>query len=159
MSLDTVFVKMHTADPGAGGTAAAAVNATRKQLSCSEFMDVQGRLPQDAVIAYTGGEVTTTESYAWVSYWTAVTGGTWLGNEDIPNQAATTGVALNIAAGTILVSDPKVLDYMIRTEISTVVPDGTNTFWKRLRTWRGLHANVLRRLQRVKFAKQSAQQI
>jgi hypothetical protein len=118
-----VFVKMHTADPGAGGTANAAANATRKQLSVGDELTLVGgfknwRLTQDAVIAYTGGEVTTTESYAWVSYWTAVTGGTWLGNEDIPNQAATATNALNIAAGVIVVTNRAVIDYIIRTQLA-----------------------------------------
>lgn len=155
MSLDTVFVKMHTADPGAGGTANAAINATRKVLSVNEFMDGSGRLPQDAVIAYSGGEVTTTESYAWVSYWTAVTGGTWLGNEDIANQAATSAVALNIAVGVILVSDRNVIDYMARQEFAT---------WRGgpqriVAAWRGLFRANAYRLQQAKFARQNPQTI
>jgi len=155
MSLDTVFVKMHTADPGVGGAANPATNTTRKVLSVSEFMDGSGRLPQDAVVAYSGGEVTATESYAWVSYWTAVTGGTWLGNEDIANQAATNTVALNIAAGVILVSDRNVIDYMARQEFTT---------WRGgpqriVETWRGLFRANAYRLQQIKFSKQNAQVI
>lgn len=155
MSLTSVFVKMHTADPTTGGTAAAAVNATRKALSVGDTLDSAGRFVQDADIAYTGGEVTTTETYAWISYWTAVTGGTWLGNEDIPNQAATAATPLTIVAGTITVTSPDVQEYLLRQAVAG---------WKfpqsqrRLATWYGAWRNLFYRNRRAKFAKQRAQQ-
>lgn len=156
MSATAVFVKMHTADPGAGGAANAAANATRKALSVADELDASGRLAQDAVIAYTGGEVTTTESYAWISYWTLVAGGVWLGNEDIANQAATAASPLNIAAGVITITDPNTQDFILRTSVFAWV--NTNSF-RRLRNWMGAHRAVLAKAQKTKFNLQRPQQI
>jgi hypothetical protein len=161
MSIDTLFVKMHTGDPGAGGAANAAVNVTRKLLSCANESDASARLVQDAVIAYTGGEVTTTETYAWVSYWDAVTAGTWLGNEDITNQAATAASPLNIAVGTILVTATRAIDFATRAELATAVPTAEDPVvqFRRRRLWRRAFMHNAYKAQQAKFARQSPQQI
>jgi hypothetical protein len=165
MSVDTLFVKMHTGDPGVSGTANAAVNTTRKQLSVADEANPAGKLVQDAVVAYTGPEVTATESYAWVSFWDAVTGGNHLGNEDIANQAATVAVALNIAVGVITVTPVKAKKHALQTELlgfrAGLSPDGNRgpNGLRKLQTWAGQARAVLAQEQQAKFARFAPQTI
>jgi len=73
--------------------------------------------------------VTATETYAWVSYWDAASAGNWIGNEDIPNQSATSASPLNIAVGTILVTDRKAIDFTTRKFLFEIDPDGSKDGW------------------------------
>jgi len=159
MSISNVFVKMHTGDPGSGGTANAAASTTRKALSIADqsaqtTADNTIRLVQDADLVWAGGEVAATESWAWLSYWTAASGGTWLGNEDIVNVAADSGVAETIVAGTLVVTNTYVADWILRTAIVGYRPDD-----RRSRNWRGALAGILTKVQKAKFSRQSSQQI
>jgi hypothetical protein len=82
-----VWVKLHTADPGAAGTTAAAANTTRQQATCATAA-ATGAISNTAAIEWTA--VPNTETYSHVSLWTAATAGTFLGSDDLSTTAAVT---------------------------------------------------------------------
>lgn len=91
-----VWVKLHTGDPGSAGTSNAATETTRKQAS---FSAASGRaITNDAAVEWTN--VSTTETYTWISLWDASTGGNFLGRDDLSSSAAVTaGDTFRIPAG------------------------------------------------------------
>jgi len=90
------FVKLHTADPGASGATAAAGNTTRQ--SASMALASAGAITSDAAVTWTS--VSTTETYSHVSFWSAVSGGTFLGSDDLAvSRAVTAGDTFTIATG------------------------------------------------------------
>ncbi len=72
-----VWVQLHTGDPGAAGTSNPAGEADRTQ---STFGSVAsgGAISNTAAIAWTA--VASSETYSWVSLWSASSGGTFLGS-------------------------------------------------------------------------------
>lgn len=81
-----VYVKLHTGDPGSAGTSNAATETTRQAATLSA---ASGRaMTNSAAIEWTN--VSTTETYTWVSLWTASTNGTFLGRDDLSSSAAVT---------------------------------------------------------------------
>jgi hypothetical protein len=82
-----VWVKLHIGDPGATGTANPAVNTTRQQATFGTPAS-GGAISNTAVIEWLN--VSTTETYTWVSFWTASTAGTFLGSDDLSVAAAMT---------------------------------------------------------------------
>ena len=92
-----VWVKLHTADPGAAGTTAPAANTTRQQATCATAA-ATGLISNTAVIEWVS--VSNTETYSHVSLWTASTAGTFLGSDDLSTTAAVTaGDTFRIAIG------------------------------------------------------------
>lgn len=91
------WIKLHTADPGAAGATAAAVNTTRKQVSFGAASG--GAIANDAAVTWTSGEVTTTETYTHWSAWTASTAGTFLCSGTVSNGAVTSGTEFSIPIG------------------------------------------------------------
>lgn len=94
-----VYAQLHTADPGVAGTTAVAGNTVRQLVAF-------GAAAAAAAIASTGQvqwtNVSTAETYAWVSFWSASTGGTFLGKDDLPvAQAVSVGNTFTIASGDI----------------------------------------------------------
>jgi len=90
------WVKLHTADPGSAGTTAAATETTRKQASFSAAS--AGAITTDADLAWTA--VSTTETYSHISFWTASTGGTFLGSCALTaSKAVNSGDNFTIATG------------------------------------------------------------
>ncbi len=82
-----VWVKLHTGDPGSAGTNNAATETTRKQATFGSA--ASGRaISNTADIEWTN--VSTTETYTWVSLWTASSAGTFLGRDDLSSSAAVT---------------------------------------------------------------------
>lgn len=82
-----VWVKLHTGDPGSAGTNNAATETTRKQATFGSA--ASGRaISNTADIEWTN--VSTTETYTWISLWTASSGGTFLGRDDLSSSAAVT---------------------------------------------------------------------
>src|SRR3954462_14969489 len=73
------FVKLHTGDPGASGTANAAGNTTRVAATCSAAS--AGSITNSADVAWTN--VSTAETYTHVSFWSASSAGTFLGSDDL----------------------------------------------------------------------------
>jgi hypothetical protein len=80
------WVKLHTGDPGSAGTSNAAAETTRKQASFSAA--ASRAMTTDAALEWTN--VSNTETYTWVSFWDASTGGNFLGRDDLSSSAAVT---------------------------------------------------------------------
>ena len=73
------YVKLHTADPGAAGTTAAAAETTRQAVTFSAA--ASGAITNSAAVTWTN--VSTGETYSHVSFWDTVgpAGGTFLGSD------------------------------------------------------------------------------
>jgi hypothetical protein len=82
-----VYVKLHIGDPGSAGTANAAAETTRQQVTFGSAA-ATGAISNTVVITWTN--VSTTETYSWVSLWTASTGGTFIGSDDLSAATAVT---------------------------------------------------------------------
>ena len=91
-----VWVKLHTGDPGSAGTANAAGETTRQQGTWGAASG--GANSNSADIVWTN--VSTSETYSHISLWTASSGGTFLGSDDLATpQAVTAGNTFTIPAG------------------------------------------------------------
>lgn len=82
----TVYVKLHTGDPGEDGTTNAATEATRKSVSWSAASG--GTMASSATIEWTN--VSTTETYSHFSLWDASTAGNCLWYGALSSSAAVT---------------------------------------------------------------------
>lgn len=90
------WVGLHTGDPGAAGTSNEAANTDRQQASFSAASG--GAITTDA--ALTWANVSDSETYSHVSFWTASSGGTFLGSDDLDvPRAVTAGDTFTIATG------------------------------------------------------------
>lgn len=95
------WVKLHTADPGASGTTAAAGNTSRQQATFSAASG--GSMTTSADLTWTA--VSTTETYSHVSFWDASSAGTFLGSDDLATaRAVTAGDTFIIATGQLTVA-------------------------------------------------------
>ena len=81
------YAKLHTGDPGAAGTSNAATETTRQVCTFGSGA-ATGTISNTAAIEWTN--VSTTETYTWLSFWTATSGGTFLGSDDLSSSAAVT---------------------------------------------------------------------
>jgi hypothetical protein len=94
----TVYVKLHTADPGEDGTTAAATNATR--VSAAWSAAATGAIATSATITWTN--VSTTETYTHWSLWDALTVGNCLWTGALSSSSAVTaGDTFQITALTL----------------------------------------------------------
>lgn len=91
------WIQLHTADPGAAGTTAIAGNATRKQVSFGAASG--GTIANDAAVAWTTGEVDTTEDYTHWSAHTASSAGTFLCSGTVTANAVVTADTFTIPIG------------------------------------------------------------
>lgn len=82
-----VYVKLHLGDPGAAGTSNAAANTTRQQATFGSAA-ASGAITNTAVVEWTN--VPNTETYTHVSFWSASSGGTFKGSDDLSSSAAVT---------------------------------------------------------------------
>lgn len=82
----TVYVKLHTGDPGEAATSNAATETTRKAASWSAASS--GSIATDATIEWTN--VSTTETYTHWSLWDASTAGNALWTGALSASAAVT---------------------------------------------------------------------
>lgn len=82
----TVYVKLHTGDPGEAATLNAATEATRKSASWSAA--ASGSIATDATLEWTN--VSTTETYTHWSLWDASTAGNALWSGALSASAAVT---------------------------------------------------------------------
>lgn len=97
-----VYAKLHTGDPGSAGTSNAAAETTRALVTFGTAAAGQS-ISNTAAVAWTS--VSTTETITWVSFWTASSGGTFLGRDDLSASiSATAGDNINIAIGGLVVS-------------------------------------------------------
>ena len=82
-----VWLKLHLGDPGTAGGATAAAEATRKQVTCGSAANGRA-ISNTAAVEWTN--VSTTETYAWISGWDAATVGNFLFRDDLSAPAAVT---------------------------------------------------------------------
>lgn len=90
------YVKLHTGDPGGSGTSNAATETTRQSASMAAASG--GTITNDAAVTWTN--VSTSETYSHVSFWSAAAAGTFLGSDDLAvARAVTAGDTFTIAVG------------------------------------------------------------
>ena len=82
-----VYAKLHTGDPGAAGTNNAATETTRQAVTFGSAA-ASGAISNTAAVEWTN--VAATETVTHVSFWTASSGGTFLGSDDLSSSAAVT---------------------------------------------------------------------
>ena len=94
----TVYIKLHTADPGEDGTTAAATNTSRQSATWATA--ASGSIATNATITWTN--VSTTETYSHWSMWDASTAGNCLWTGALSSSAAVTaGDTFQITALTL----------------------------------------------------------
>lgn len=94
----TPYVKLHTGDPGAAGTSNAATNTTRAAATFA--VAASGANATNADVNWTN--VSTTETYSHVSFWTASSAGTFLGSAALTaSKAVTAGDNFTIPSGSL----------------------------------------------------------
>ena len=93
------FCKLHTADPGAAGATAAFGDSTRQSTTFAAAA-ADGTITNSADVNWTN--VTAAGTVTHVSFWSAVTGGIFLGSDDlaVPRQLAI-GDNFTILAGDV----------------------------------------------------------
>jgi hypothetical protein len=97
-----VWVKIHLGDPGAAGTSNPAANTTRQQATFGSAA-ASGTISNTVAVEWTN--VSNTETYSWVSLWTASSGGTFLGSDQLStNASVTAGDDFRIPIGDLDVS-------------------------------------------------------
>ena len=90
------YVKLHLGDPGAAGAGNPAVETTRQSASMAAASG--GAITNDAAVTWTN--VSTSETYSHVSFWSAAAAGTFLGSDDLAvARAVTAGDTFTIATG------------------------------------------------------------
>jgi hypothetical protein len=97
-SIPAFYVKLHLGAPGAAGTSNPAAETTRQAASFAAASG--GSITTDADTTWTG--VSNTETVTHVSFWTASSGGTFLGSDSLDSPASlSAGGDFTIAAGDI----------------------------------------------------------
>lgn len=92
------YVKLHTGDPGAAGTSNAATNTTR--VACTFAAASGGSMASSADVAWTS--VSTTETYSHVSFWDAVSSGSFIGSNSLTaSRSVTAGDDFKIPSGSL----------------------------------------------------------
>jgi hypothetical protein len=99
-ALDGSYIKLHTGDPGAAGTANAATETTRKQISLGTPSG--GVVTNDTAITWTS--IAGSEDATHFSLWTAATAGTFLFSGTITAAAYTAGDTYEIAIGGLTIT-------------------------------------------------------
>lgn len=94
-AITSVYMKLHTGDPGSAGTANAATETTRKLVSFA--VAASGTMSNDAQIQWTS--VTGSEDFTHYSMWDASSGGNFLWSGTVTADAVTTGDYFTIANG------------------------------------------------------------
>lgn len=90
------YLKLHIGDPGVAGTSNAAAETTRQAVTFGSAA-ATGAISNTAAVEWTN--VSTTETYTYVSFWTAASAGTFLGSDDITSAAVTAGDTFRIPIG------------------------------------------------------------
>jgi hypothetical protein len=100
----TYYLKLHTGDPGAAGTNAPATNAVRKAVTLGSAAS-GGVKVTTAIITWSAGEVTATETYTHWSLWSAVTAGVFQidGILNAPRPVVS-GIAVDVPIGSLAIS-------------------------------------------------------
>jgi hypothetical protein len=94
-----VWCKLHTGDPGTAGTSNVAGETTRAQASFSAGA-ASRTIANSADSTWTN--VSTNETYSWLSFWTANAAGTFTGRVQLTaSKAVTTGDTFTIPAASL----------------------------------------------------------
>lgn len=130
----SVYVQLHTADPGAAGTTAVATETTRKLVSWAAAS--AGSKASNADLEWAG--VAATEVYTHISFWTAAAAGTFLGSDDLSSSASmTAGQTFRIPSGQLVLSlsgpfSDAVKNAMLDAFAGGTPYTGTTTFFVKL---------------------------
>lgn len=95
------WVKLHTGSPGAAGTANAATNTTRKQITFGSAASA-GSIANTAAPTWTS--VPATESYTYFTAWDASTAGNFLFSGTVTNGSVTAGDDFTVDIGSLTAS-------------------------------------------------------
>lgn len=97
----TVYVKLHTGDPGDAGTSNAAGNTTRAAVTFAAASN--GSIASDTAATWTN--VSTSETYSYISLWDASVNGNclWTGALSAPVVIAA-GDTFSVASGSLTVA-------------------------------------------------------
>jgi len=107
-----VWAKLHVGDPGAAGTSNPATNTTRHDVTAcfgtSPADDGTGNFRQLANDAVFGPwtSVPATETYSHISFWTASSGGGFIGSGQITAAAVTSGGPFSVPIGDCVIKKP-----------------------------------------------------
>lgn len=99
-AVGTVYVKLHTGDPGANGTANAATETTRKAASFGAASS--GSLASDADITWTN--IAGSQDATYFTAWDNLSAGNFLFSGTINGNAYTAGDSYVIPSGSLTVS-------------------------------------------------------
>lgn len=99
-SVTTVYIKLHTGDPGANGTANAATETTRKSASFSAAS--AGALASDADITWTN--IAGSQDATFFTAWDNASAGNFLFSGTISGNAYTAGDTYVIPSGSLTAS-------------------------------------------------------
>jgi hypothetical protein len=95
-----VYVKLHIGDPGANGTANAAIETTRKSVSFSAALT--GGLTSDADVSWES--IAGSEDATFFTVWDNLTAGNFLFSGTVAGNAYTAGDTFTIPSGSLTVS-------------------------------------------------------
>lgn len=99
-AVTSVFIKLHTGDPGANGTANAATETTRKAASFANASS--GSMASDADITWTN--IAGSQDATYFTAWDNVSAGNFLFSGTINGNAYTAGDSYVIPSGSLTVS-------------------------------------------------------
>jgi hypothetical protein len=94
-----VWIELHTADPGASGTTAVALNTTRKDITAVMAAASGGAVTSDTLVSWTN--VSDTEDYTHWATFSASSAGTFYWSGTITANAVTAGDTFNLNVGDI----------------------------------------------------------
>jgi hypothetical protein len=97
-----LWLKLHVGDPGAAGTANAATETTRKDITACFPAASGGTCTSNVAITWTG--VAGTEDFSHYSVWSASSAGTFYWSGLITANAVVTGDTFTIPSGGIVLS-------------------------------------------------------
>lgn len=100
----SLWIQLHTADPGAAGTSAVAGNATRKEVFFGAAAG--GAMSNDTAITWTTGEVDTAEDYEFLTLWDASTSGNVVASGNMTANAVLVGDEFVIPVGDLDLTFP-----------------------------------------------------
>ena len=92
----TVWVQLHTGDPGAAGTTSIATTSTRQ--SCTFASAASGSKATNSALSWTAAATETITNF---SLWTLASGGTFLGSGTVSGGSIVSGATVNIASGSL----------------------------------------------------------
>ena len=99
-SAANVYVKLHTGDPGANGTANAATETTRKEVTFAAASG--GTIASDAAVTWTN--IAGSEDASYFTAWDNASAGNFLFSGTITGNAYTAGDTYTIPSGSLTAS-------------------------------------------------------